>query len=490
MNVLRCLRDMESNYDLVIIGAGPAGLSAAITATEAGMRALILDENPGLGGQIYRSVSTSPLKDRSILDDSYWRGRELVQLVSHVDIDYLSQAKVWAVEPTLTDEGFVLAPRRYDISISRGGASQVVVCQRVIVASGAIERPFPLPGWTLPGVMNAGAAQIAIKSAGLVPSGRTVMIGSGPLLYLLGEQLRKAGANIGAVCDITPKGNMAKAWPHLVDFLRSPYALYGAKLLARAKARLRLINQVSQPEIFGDGNVEGVRIRVKGRTQTISCDTVLLHQGVIPNINMFSAIGCQLAWNPRLRCWYPETDAWGETSIPGVAAAGDGSGIAGAMAAEVSGRIAGLAAAKATGFVEEDKFKDLAQNLQAQKARYNRGRDFIDTLYAPDPALLAPADPSTIICRCEEIRTGQIREIIRQLDVQGPNQLKAYLRTGMGPCQGRMCGSTLYEILAQERRTDPSVLGHLRFRNPVKPITLGELAASPQSTAARKAVMR
>jgi NADPH-dependent 2,4-dienoyl-CoA reductase/sulfur reductase-like enzyme len=323
-----------------------------------------------------------------------------------------------------------------------------------------------------------------------VPQGRTVLAGSGPLLLLLADQLRRAGTDIAAVLDTTPSGNFRAALPLLPNFLTSPYALYGLKLLGTARLSLPIRRNVSSLTIIGDRKVESVSFTRNGREETVNCDQVLLHQGVIPNINMPNALGCAQHWDDSIHAWVPTVDAWFSSSIPGIAIAGDGAGIAGAASAAVRGRIAAIASALMLGRLDTAACDKLAAPLLAEAARLSRGRRFIDRLYRPAEHLLRPSDPSTIICRCEEVRAGQIREVAQRLHVQGPNQLKAYLRTGMGPCQGRMCGPSVIELIAEQRNVPVAEVGYYRLRTPVKPITLAEIASMPQSEAAKNAVMR
>lgn len=490
MNRIEELDGVAERYDLVIVGAGPAGLAAATKASKLGLSTLLADENSGPGGQIYRAITVTPVQERDVLGTSYWQGLGLAKELETTSCDYAPRTIVWSGEPARDDTGQLIEPPGFEIGLSKDGKARLIQARRLILATGALERPFPIPGWTLPGVMTAGAAQIALKASGLVPQGRTVLAGSGPLLLLLADQLKRAGANIIAVLDTTPKGNLISALPLLPDFCRSSYAVYGAKLLAKSRLSLRVRQNVSDLKIDGHDRAEGISFRRNGQEQRIGCDQVLLHQGVIPNINMANALGCALQWDEQLHAWTPTVDGWFESTVPGIAIAGDGAGIAGAASAAVRGRIVAVAAAAALGRIDHKTRDRLAAPLKKAAMRLARGRRFIDTLYRPGPDLLRPKDPSTIICRCEEIRVGQIRDIVRDLHVQGPNQLKAYLRTGMGPCQGRMCGPSVIELIAEQRGVPVPEVGHLRLRMPVKPITLEEIASMPQSQAAKNAVMR
>lgn len=482
MNTLREIGQLAEHYDIAIVGAGPAGLSAAARAAELGLSVLLVDENPAPGGQIYRAITTTPVADRSVLGEDYWKGGALVSRLERTDAAYAPGCTVWSVAPAEAG-GF-------ELGLSLAGQARLVSAGQVILATGAQERPFPIPGWTLPGVMTAGAAQIALKASGLVPSGRTVIAGCGPLLYLLAGQLAAAGANIVAVLDTTPRRNGLTALAAFPDFLRSPYLAKGLKLMAQVRRKLPFKSGVTALAAQGTDKVTAISATRAGTTETIACDTLLLHQGVIPGINLSNAAGCAQTFDPEQHCWTPEVDDWLASSIPGIAIAGDGAGIGGAESAALRGEIAALDAARRLGRISEAQRDERAAPVRAGLVRSLRGRRFLDLLYRPAESFLAPPADETIVCRCEEVTAGQIRDTASRLGVTGPNQMKAFLRCGMGPCQGRLCGPTVVELIAQARNVSPAEVGYYRLRPPVKPITLAELAALPPTETAIKAVVR
>jgi bacterioferritin-associated ferredoxin len=219
----------------------------------------------------------------------------------------------------------------------------------------------------------------------------------------------------------------------------------------------------------------------RGRRQRIAARTVLLHQGVVPHTHVTWSLRAQHRWDEAQQCFAPVTDAWGELSVPGIRVAGDGSGIGGAKAAAAQGRLAGLAAAQAGGFIDAIQRDRCAEPWQRQLRQHLAIRPFLDALYRAPDGHRIPADPVTV-CRCEEVTAGALREAVR-LGAQGPNQAKAFSRCGMGPCQGRLCGLTVTEVIADASRRSPQEVGFYRIRPPLKPLTVGELAAavSPKS---------
>ncbi|HLI11504.1 MAG TPA: NAD(P)/FAD-dependent oxidoreductase [Alphaproteobacteria bacterium] len=469
--------ELRESYDLAVIGAGPAGLAAAARAAGLGVATVLFDEQPAPGGQIYRGVTETPLRERAVLGADYWHGADLVAPLRASGADYVAGAAVWSVS------------REGEIGVSIAGAARLIRARRVILATGALERPFPIPGWTLPGVMTAGAAQILLKSSGLVAQGAVVLAGTGPLLWLLAAQYRRAGARIAAMLDTTPPENRRAALPHLPAFLASPYFRKGLALLREVKGSLRIIRDVGAIAARGDGRLREVVYRSgDGAEERLPADTLLLHQGVAPNLNLANSIGCKQEWDATQLCFAPVVDEWGASSVDLVAIAGDGAGIAGAQAAEERGRLAALDAACRLGRIDKARRDREAAPHRTALRRAERGRAFLDLLYRPRRSHRIPAG-DTIVCRCEEVTAQQITETVA-LGCTGPNQMKSFLRCGMGPCQGRLCGLTVTELIAAARGVSPAEVGYYRLRPPVKPITLEELAGLPQSDAALRAVVR
>jgi len=464
--------DLASSYDLVVIGAGPAGLAAAALAARAGLSTVLFDENPGVGGQIYRAITSSSVKDRAVLGEDYWAGAELAAEAKASGALIVTGATVWSLDPTRV------------VGVSIAGQARLIEARRVIIATGSLERPFPIPGWTLPGVMSAGGAQTALKAQGLVPSGRTVLAGGGPLLWLLAAQILRAGGKLDAILDTMPRGNWLRALAHLPDFVLSPYFSKGLKLLREVRAKVRVI-RVDRLEALGDDKLREVVFGTADGERRMPADLLLLHQGVVPNVNLAIAAGVTHVWNERQLCFEPVLDDDFNSSVPGIAVAGDGGGIAGGTAAAERGRIAAIAAVRA--LRPEASVPDV-QIVRQKLQREAMGRAFLDWLNRPADTFRQPTG-NTIVCRCEEVTAKQVRDTA-DLGCEGPNQMKAFLRCGMGPCQGRLCGLTVTELIAAQRGTTPAEVGYYRLRPPVKPITLSELASLPIAEAERKAVER
>jgi NADPH-dependent 2,4-dienoyl-CoA reductase/sulfur reductase-like enzyme len=355
----------------------------------------------------------------------------------------------------------------------------------VIIATGAQERPFPIPGWTLPGVMTVGAAQTMLKSSGIVPDGRTIIAGQGPLLWLLAAQILRLGGRIDRVLDTTARKNYLAALPHTFAFVTSSYFSKGLALMREVRAKVPVVRGITELAASGDGQLATVSYAAGTKRETVAADLLLLHQGVVPNVNLAMAAGVEHRWNERQLCWLPVLDTDYGSSVEGIAIAGDGAGIGGAEAAMWRGRIAARSAVAALS--PTAKLEPIA-TLRAELARAERGRTFLDTLFRPAKQFRIPTG-NTIVCRCEEVTVRDILDSVA-IGATGPNQLKAYRRAGMGPCQGRLCGLTVTELMAEARGKTPEEIGYYRLRSPVKPIMLSELAALPKTEAATQAVVR
>ena len=393
-------------------------------------------------------------------------GQALLGTLERKRVSHIAGASVWEVTPDR------------QIFYTRHGRAAVLRAQYVVLCTGAIERPMPFPGWTMPGVMTAGAGQILLKTSGIVPPSPTVLAGSGPLLFLVAVQYLRAGHPLAAIVETTPQANLRRALRFLPGVARgNSYLRKGLALLAELKRRrVRHYRGAHGLRALGDARVAAIGFRIDGAEHEIACAKLLIHNGVVPNVQITRALGLNHVWEPLQRCWRPRLGEWGETAIEDIAVAGDGGGIAGAEAAVHRGRIAGLYAAWRLGVLSAEAAKRRARRERRRLTGHEAARPFLDALYAPAPALLVPSD-ETIVCRCEEVTAGAIREQVT-LGCLGPNQMKAFVRAGMGPCQGRLCGLGVSEIIAAARNVPIGDVGYYRIRPPICPVTLGEIAAA------------
>ncbi len=454
---------MNTTHDVVIIGAGPAGLAAATTAAGMGLSTLLLDEQPRPGGQIYRNVTAATPRQRALLGQDYQRGLPLAEAAAGSGADIRHDTLVWDVAADLTVTGL-----RY------GQGFQVRPLQ-LIIATGALERASPIPGWTLPGVLNAGAAQIAMKSGGLVPEGRVILAGAGPLLLLVACQLLDAGVEVVGLVETSPAANRRAALRHLPAALGLPaYLIKGLRMLLRLRRHgMPWHTQATALAVLGSSRASGLAFHSRGRSHQVAADTVLLHHGVVPNTQLSRLLRVDHRWSDAQDAWQVITNDFGQTSLAGLRMAGDGVAIGGAMAAESAGVLAALGAAHSLGRLTEGERDRRAATPLHRLRRETAVRPFLDALYRPSTEIVEPMD-DTIVCRCEEVTAGRVREMAR-LGCQGPNQTKFFSRCGMGPCQGRVCGNVVTQLLASELGKTPDEVGAYRIRAPIKPVPLGAL---------------
>jgi len=284
------------NVDFAIVGAGPAGMAAATLAAELGLDTLLLDEQEGPGGQIYRAIEragTGPAAS-SPLGPDYLAGQPLAPALRASGAQYRRATTVWHIDPDGT------------LSLAGDGASETVTARHILLATGAIERPVPIPGWTLPGVMTVGAAQILLKTADLVPDGRAVLAGQGPLLYLAALQLGRAGVPPLALLETTPHANYHAAARHLGGLWA------GRNALGKGLALMLGVRRAGIPVRRG---VRG--LRALGRTRLerivweggeIAAEHLFLHEGVIPNTQISLALQLAHHWDEAQLCWRPSVD--------------------------------------------------------------------------------------------------------------------------------------------------------------------------------------
>jgi NADPH-dependent 2,4-dienoyl-CoA reductase/sulfur reductase-like enzyme len=456
--------------DIAVIGAGPAGLSAALRAAGAGLRVTLLDEQAEAGGAGWRGLAGAARAPGRVLQDDR-AGRDALAALAASSARHIRGASVWDID----HDGV--------IAFSAAGAAARLSARRIILAPGALERPMPFPGWTLPGVLTAGAVQIMLKTAGLAPPAPLVMAGSGPLLWLVAAQLAEAGAPPAALVETRPRGALARALPHLRPGARAAQA---ARAALHWEWRLRRAGVAIHRERDGAGG----RGRRGGRPRCASwpgaggarsaARRCSIHAGLAPNTQITRALGLAHDWDPALRLWRPRVDAMGRTGREAVLIAGDGAGVAGAEAAALSGRLAALAALDGLAAVAPAEIAE----TRAAHARACALRPFLDRLDAPSEAFLDPAD-AVDICRCEGATAGAVRALVAE-GRRDVNEIKALSRAGMGPCQGRFCALTLGEVVARAAGAAPDAPDATRQRAPFRPVTLAELASlAPEAGDAR-----
>jgi NADPH-dependent 2,4-dienoyl-CoA reductase/sulfur reductase-like enzyme len=305
-------------------------------------------------------------------------------------------------------------------------------------------------------------------------------VGSGPLLLLLATQLLACGAPPAGIIETRPRTSLGALLARLPAAFHAPDLLArGIGLLARLKAAgVPFHRGATRVSIGGRERAETVEfVDAAGRRQSIDADLVLLHDGIIPNDQVTRHLGCRERWNEAQHCFNPVTDAWGETSVSGVFAAGDCTGIWGVRAAEVSGELAALEIARQLGRIDEMERDRRAARPRRELRRQWSFRPFLEMQFPPSISRAGDAASDTVICRCEDVTAGEIRLAVAQ-GATGPDQLKSFTRCGMGPCQGRNCSMAVAEIIAKEIGSTIEAIGRHEVRSPLKPLPLGQIAAA------------
>ncbi|PTQ12693.1 FAD/NAD(P)-binding oxidoreductase [Sphingomonas oleivorans] len=447
---------------IIVVGAGPAGVRAAECLVEAGLRPIVIDEASFSGGQIYRRQPRNFTRSyESLYGFDAAKARALHGAFDGLKdaVDYRPDTLAWNIA------GNVL----HTVS---DGVARAIEFDAAILATGATDRLAPIKGWTLPGSYSLGGSQIALKAQACGIGARVVFMGTGPLLYLVAYQYAKAGVEVAAVLDTSPLSAQAKAMADLVvrpDFLaRGLY--FRAQLMAR---RVTVRNGITPIEVIGQSSVEGVRYRTAdGREHRIECDAVAMGFHLRSETQLADLAGCPFVFDEATGQWRPEKDGDGRTGRPGIYVAGDGAKVLGADAAETAGRLAALAAMKDLGRSVEEAEMD---RLRGKMRRFDRFRRGLATAFPWPAGLVRQVEDDVIVCRCEVITAGQIRETACAKGAPEMNRTKALSRVGMGRCQGRFCGSAAAEILAEVRGRDLSEVGRLRGQAPVKPLSVSTI---------------
>jgi NADPH-dependent 2,4-dienoyl-CoA reductase/sulfur reductase-like enzyme len=446
----------------VVIGAGPAGLRAAEALARGGMRPILIDEAERPGGQIYRQPPAGATRPPDALYGFEARKAIAVHAIMprlRDAIDYRPRTLVWNVFGQRLD---TLGPSGQDS----------LDFDRLVIASGAMDRALPFPGWTLPGVFTLGGAQIALKAQGVSIGRRVAFVGAGPLLPLVTYQYAKAGAEIAAVLDVTPfsakPANVAGLLAESGTLMKGLWYT-----LRNVLSGLTIHSDVRAIGVEGEGRVRSLWWRdAAGAEHRVACDAVGASFGLRSETQLADLAGCAFAFDTVTRQWVPQRDAAGRSSVPGVYLAGDGAGIGGADMAELQGERAALALLEDLGRqVDATRVAALDRRL-ARQARFRRA---LECAYPYPAHLLDAISDDEVVCRCEGITAGTLRAAARDREAGEINRLKALTRIGMGRCQGRVCGPAAAEILARTLATDVAAVGRLRGNPPVKPIPVGGL---------------
>nr|WP_306268860.1 FAD-dependent oxidoreductase [Pararhizobium sp. IMCC3301] len=457
---------MAEQYDIAVLGAGPAGANAALEATKLGSRVVMIDEQPQAGGQVWRAKSAAIISAPKTPETS--AGNQLRGAVRESDIAHLGDARVWQIEQV---------PEGWSLHLLVDGRSETITAKALALATGAREFVQPIPGWTLPGVIGLAGATALMKQALMPPGHCTVVAGSGPLVFFVASEIRRLGGKVAAV--VTP--NSRSDWMRsLPSMCRRPDLMWrGMVWIADLMlARVPIFWRHAVSEVRGEAAVSSVHISQLGpdwtpvRTvKTITADSVCLGNGLIPALEAAQLAGIEITHEPKLGGWIPRAAEDGSTKVRGVFICGDGAGIRGASAAEIHGKLAGLSAAEFTG----KKVGLQKKRLHRSYAGASRFGLAMTALSVPRPGLEKLTTPQTIMCRCESLSRDQLLLEI-QAGASSTNAVKSGLRAGMGPCGGKFCQTAIARLVASTQGLEDGDVPPHTARPPLRPVPVSALA--------------
>jgi thioredoxin reductase len=454
---------------IVIVGAGPAGMSAAIAAQARGARVTVVDEAPRPGGQIYRQGHPA-LKGGDFAEASERARKErLTGAFERVldRIEYRAETSAFALFKT------------GDLHIARGTRTEVLRAEAIVLTTGVREIAVPFPGWTTPGVMYAGGVQALLKSQAVLAGRRILVAGIGPLPVVVAAQILRAGGSIAGLAILnSPK----------IALWQLPTLWNGRELVREGLRYLATVMRAHAPRLTGY-----VPVRVNGSEQVesvvlarvdrhgavvprterqIACDVVALNYGFAANSELAGMAGIAMRYDPPRGGWLPIVDEFGRTSIAGIFAAGDAAGLRGALVAEAEGQVVGAAAAADPEEIAQPGFRAALADALATRARLSRFQTAMQTLLRVPPELWRLPNNDTIICRCENVTLAALRDALAAGHL-APNTIKRVTRAGMGWCGGRTC---LHAVSALAQLHGAPSTAMMTPRPLARPIPLASLA--------------
>ena len=463
--------------ELVIVGAGPAGMAGAVAAAEHGIDVLVIDEQAQGGGQIFRRPPAS-FGVKANYGPYRWAEQLIARFESHPRIRTMFRSTAYGVLRDRDASGMQL-----QIGVSGDGHGETVAAGRLLIATGAYDMPVAFPGWTLPGVMTVGAAQSLLKSQKVLAGRRIILAGSHPLLLIAAEQLMDAGAQIAEIAfarGLPSVSEAAKAIPaapgHLAVFAEAARAT--AKLVARG---VKISTRTIVTEALGKSSLRGAKLsrvdrnwRPVGTSRELDGDLLLLGYGFSPSTELARQAGCEMLWSSKLGGWVVRHDASFATSAESIYIAGEPTGVAGAEQSWAEGWHAGLNIAYSLGVRTQELTKALAAS-EIHLTKSARFSSVVQNMFEPNRHALAhlSAPKETIVCRCELVTSERIDEVLDLNPfLSSSSALKLECRSGMGPCQGRYCEGTVSARIAEARNSDIESSGYFTAHFPIKPVVL------------------
>ena len=456
--------------ELLVIGGGAGGLTAASIAAEAGVDVVLIDERVARGGQYFKQPAKDGLLPASLTDDKQIAaGRGLVERANCSGAKIVTNAQVWGA----------FAPAEFGVLDNDG--STIYRPKRTIIATGAYERGLPVPGWTLPGVMTTGATQGMLRNYGTFPAGRIVVAGNGPLNLQIALELKRAGADVRLVVELSDTS--AATW--IASGLRM--AVNVPRFTFDGVAYLRGLKSAGVPVRFGEG-LTAVRKTARGleadvgpivgdgivAKETIEADVVCVGYGFQPSNEILRCLGCRHSFDEARGHLVTVRSADCETTVPGVYAVGDCTGFHGAPAAIQDGVIAAIAVVRSLDYRDSVHHGTELRHALRARPRHRAFQSALWTLFAARRFSTQLATANTIICRCENVTLGDIEAAVDDGAVS-MGGIKQRTRLGMGPCQGRYCAPVVADFLAERTGQPVEEFSYFAPRSPVTPVRIADI---------------
>jgi thioredoxin reductase/bacterioferritin-associated ferredoxin len=433
--------------DLVIIGGGPAGITAATEAVRMGASVALIDENENLGGKVFATMGNT-IKGSFADEIEKSIGSRILKDFGRIrdNISVFLNTEVWGFADQKTVLLYSKADAEKPVKRIKG--------DKLIISVGAFEKAIPFPGWTLPGVFSVGGLNTLVKK-GILPGERFLLAGTGPLQLVLANHLMNAGARLSAIVNAASLKDIAASAFKLfanIDYLRIRSGFDYLRNIKRHDIPIYRSHIISK--VYGNSEVEKAEIvevdrswnPIKGTEKEISVDCVAYGFGLIPCIELTRLFGCKHIYDERLGYWTVELNERMETNVPGVFAAGDGLTIKGYSAAIEEGRVAAVEACTQLDRVSRREADRLLQPSLRKLKRFNRFGKIMDILSTPKPGIFNILSDDTVVCRCEEVTMQDVISAVAD-GARDVNDIKRRTRLGMGHCQGRFCGQVINELI-------------------------------------------
>ncbi len=457
-------------HNVVIVGGGPAGLSAALAAAAAGAPVLLIDSNSRLGGQYWRNASDN-FDNQNEQHFDLETGLLLINAVkARKEIEVWSEAQIWSAT---NNEG------KFTLRIIYQGKEKIVNTANIILCTGAYDRTLPFPGWDIPGVMTPGGVQSLLKGHGVLAGKRVVVAGTGPFLLPVAAGVIKAGGEVVSLLEANKSRRWITSFNAILENLgKLKEAFYYIKTISEGKVRAKFGYAVITAHAGSNGELESVDIAKIDRNfnvkklKNIKCDVAAIGWGFTADTSLAGSLGCKqvVAKDESVIVWVDNDQ---QTSISGIFAAGEITGIGGSELSMAEGVIAGIAAAKFVGC----KVKVLKAHRK-RRAKRQRFANALIKAYPVKSGWQSWLNDQTTVCRCEEVSLGDLKYSVEELGATDSRTAKLFTRCGMGLCQGRICGRSVVDLVANELKvlaTDTDRISAVN-RPIITPIPLGVLA--------------